>query len=429
MTAPILFVGDIHLGRVPRRLANGTGLPEAQLGPAEAFRRTVDAAIAEGVQAVVLAGDVVDQDQDRFAAWSHLYSGLKRLTEAGIRAIGVAGNHDHLALPRLAERLPAFRLLGAGGTWECVHLDGVDLLGWSFPSRHHRESPLAAPGLSAAQEHRRPGHIGLGVLHADLNAQRSPYAPVDGASLRALGLDGCFLGHIHSPGDLSGSQPVGYLGSLVGLDRSERGPRGPWLIRPAEGGGLDTRQLALGPAHWRSLDVDLTGIPRGADAVDRIVLCVEQTIRAAADADRWWRDGPFSAMGVTIRLMGRTEATGAAKQWASTDDIEQMRFFIHDRPCAVVSVRNHTRPAVDLRALSGERTPAGRVASLLQGLETDGSSAVPETISTALRAVDLQGWSTDEERHPPPDPTEALRTAAWGILDQLLEQRRAAEVS
>ena len=429
MTAPILFVGDIHLGRLPRRLARGVGLEADRLGPAEAFRRTVEAAIAEGAQAVVFAGDVVDQDQDRFEAWSHLFTGVKRLTEAGIRAIGVAGNHDHLALPRLVARLPEFHLLGAGGRWEHLPLDGVDLLGWSFPSRHHRESPLLAPGLTAALEQRRPGHRSMGVLHGDLNAVRSPYAPVQADGLRALGLDGCFLGHIHTPSRLSGDQPVGYLGSLVGLDRSELGSHGPWLVQPADGGGLDMRQLAVGPAHWTTVDVDLTGIPSGTDAVDQVVLRIEQSIQATADADAWWKDGQFTAMGVSVRLSGRTEATQAIRQWATTSELDQKRFYVHDRPCAVVSVRNQTRSAVDLASLSAERTPVGRIASLLSGLESKGEAAIPEAVASALRGVDLQGWKTDEDRHPSPDPTEALRVAAWRILDQLLEQRRAAESS
>ena len=118
----LLFVGDIHLGRRPTRLPDElAGLRPADLGPAAAWSATVAHALAERVDAVVLAGDVVESLGDRFEAYGHLQGGVARLTEAGIPVIGVAGNHDVLALPHLAQQVPGFQLLGAGGTW--AHAD------------------------------------------------------------------------------------------------------------------------------------------------------------------------------------------------------------------------------------------------------------------------------------------------------------------
>ena len=195
LSRPVLFVGDIHLGRSPHRLAKADLDPSA-LNPACAWRRVVRYAIDQGVQAVVLAGDVVDQDKDRFEAFGHLQRGVADLVAAGVQTIGVAGNHDHIALPRLAERIPSFHLLGRGGSWERRQLEGVDLIGWSFPSRHHHADPLDSPGLDAAITNRRTDALAVGVLHGDLDAGKSAYAPVRSEALARRDVSAWFLGHI-----------------------------------------------------------------------------------------------------------------------------------------------------------------------------------------------------------------------------------------
>ena len=81
----ILAVGDIHLGRTPSRLP--PDLSARELGPSEAWRRTVEAALEEEVAAVLLAGDVVDRDDDFFEAY--------RVLEGGGAHAGGGGNRGH----------------------------------------------------------------------------------------------------------------------------------------------------------------------------------------------------------------------------------------------------------------------------------------------------------------------------------------------
>jgi DNA repair protein SbcD/Mre11 len=136
--ASLLFIGDLHLGEVPTRLS-GAGLDPQCLTPVVAWDSAIELAIRSEVAAVVLAGDVVDDEQDRFEAYDQLERGVRRLLAHDVEVVAVAGNHDSLVPPRLAERIPAFRLLGRDSHWEHYVLPTdpqVDLLGWSFPSRH-----------------------------------------------------------------------------------------------------------------------------------------------------------------------------------------------------------------------------------------------------------------------------------------------------
>ena len=87
MSINLLAIGDIHLGRrptrVPEDVLESVGLRE--LTPAAAWRRAVEKALSLEVDAVLLAGDVVEQNDDFYEAYGDLAEGVERLTGAGAR--------------------------------------------------------------------------------------------------------------------------------------------------------------------------------------------------------------------------------------------------------------------------------------------------------------------------------------------------------
>ena len=261
----------MHLGRRPSRLpgdleANHGIHPDA-LDPRAAWRATVERAIAEDVDAVLLAGDVVDAKNHFMEAYGALQEGARRLAAKNIDLICVAGNHDVEALPRLADELPSVHLLGRRGSWEShvVRRDGealVRVIGWSFPKTHVESNPLDAMGAemrAGNYDDDAPNDLRtVGLLHCDLDAGGSRYAPVTRASLAQLdvGISAWFLGHVHAPSIQGGGRPVGYLGSLVGLDPGEPGQHGPWLTTSAAG-SWDMEQIPLSPVRFETLDVNI----------------------------------------------------------------------------------------------------------------------------------------------------------------------------
>src|SRR5690606_34254660 len=136
-TMKLLCTGDLHLGRRSSRLPSH--LDGRTHSCAGCWDQVVALALEESVDVVALSGDLVDRDNRFYEAVGPLESGLRRLADAGIEIVAVAGNHDHDVLPRLVDALgpEAFRLLGRGGVWEratvrrggrVLHIDG-----WSFP--------------------------------------------------------------------------------------------------------------------------------------------------------------------------------------------------------------------------------------------------------------------------------------------------------
>lgn len=369
----ILFVGDMHLGRLPSRVPLDAGgrLPTpAELGPGAAWRRAAQAAVELGVDAVALAGDVVHGANDLFEGASELDAGLAILTAARIPVVAVAGNHDTHLLPSLARR-GALTLLGPGGTWSWFDLAPagrvpVRLVGWSFPAPHWEASPLATPPPPPP-----PGVTTLGLLHADLNARASRYAPVAGAALAAFGYAGWFLGHVHRPDEPTADGSPFYLGSLSGLDPGETGRHGPVLVRVGAG-RLECRRLPLAPLLWLEAALDLGAAPEPARDLPQLV-------RAALEEAVLARDGgPGAALAVGVRLTLTGEVADPAavrRAAAALTESQDAWLRVGGAACFLEQLVVEVAPRLDLASLAGTGDAAGLVARRVLALS--GATSIP----------------------------------------------------
>ncbi|MCI0497064.1 MAG: exonuclease SbcCD subunit D [Thermoplasmata archaeon] len=110
----LLHVSDTHLGfRQYSRLAREddgafAGLNQREVDVYVAWRWAVDLAIEKGVDVVVHAGDLFDAPRPSNRALAEAIEGIKRLGDAGIRFVVVAGNHS---TPRLRQTGSVFRVL------------------------------------------------------------------------------------------------------------------------------------------------------------------------------------------------------------------------------------------------------------------------------------------------------------------------------
>ncbi len=429
----LLFVGDIHLGRRPSRLPeqlSDFGLSSADLSPVVAWRNTVEWATENGMDAVVLAGDVVESLDDRFEAYGPLESGVSQLAESGISVLGVAGNHDVKALPRLADRIEAFALLGRGGRWERQEITGksgeiVDLVGWSFPRVQVPDSPLGSFDLE-----RRPGIPTLGVLHGDLGAATSVYAPLRRSELEAAQVDAWFLGHIHGPDDLDVTRPIGYLGSLVGLDAGEPGLHGPWHVSVGSGGIQGVEQVKIAPLRWEALEADTSAITQDqeaapADALATLMDAAIETIRERIRPDL----GHVRAVGCRMHMTGRSSFTEAMRGV----DFEALKAEIRVRDDVhyfINKIIDQTLPTVDLKELARSSDPPGLLARKLVALEENqlDARALIDAASSELANASARALPGDLEASDI-DVRESLLRAGYEALDALLEQKRSVETS
>ncbi|MHC4261025.1 MAG: metallophosphoesterase family protein [Planctomycetota bacterium] len=370
MTTRLLCIGDIHLGRRPSRIGDGLGLRPEELTPEVAWSAAIDVAIERRVHAVLLAGDVVERVEDRFRAFAALEQGVRRLQQAGIRALAVVGNHDVEALPLLAERGAGVELLGVGEQrWEKVRIHGdegaeVDLWGWSFRQKVEPANPIDSfPSADA-----RDGNIPtLGLLHTDLDAGESRHAPTRRSDLESTGLDAWLLGHIHRPSPLAVDDPVGYLGSLSALDPGEPGAHGPWEVTVQTDGSVHFEHIPLAPLRYDGLTLDAGALPEEGDLAHALAIELERRV-----VPEWIREHSHDlervqAIALRVTLIGETSRGPALRRAA--EELRGQRLNLNTPTVFVETFLDATRPALDLVSLARDTGYRGLIARRLLGLE------------------------------------------------------------
>lgn len=430
--ALILAIGDVHLGTACSGLPGeikSWGADPSELTPAAALRRAVDFAIERGVAAVLFAGDVVDGDNARFEAMAPLEESVRRLLDREIEVMAVAGNHDFEALPRLAALIDGFTLLGKGGKWETVTvaktgIPRAQVVGWSFGDQYVRQSPVAML-LNQPMQAPSPPVPRIGLLHGDLDASGGPYAPIRQTELNDTGYDAWLLGHIHKPSleglsGSGGSRPCGYLGSLVGLDSSETGPHGPWLLKGSDDGGIGLEQIPLAPLRWERMKVDITGIEHVEDVPDRLLDASQQHLRKLEQMGQ-----PLPrALGLRVRLTGSSSFYEAIRKWVATDRWRSMNRTVNDTVIFFNRIVDAMELHLDLEHIASGDDPAALLARRLLLLGRDDDRA-RELLGRARARLDeytrQDSWFPLRERHDAADPLsdEVLR-------DLLLRSGKAA---
>ena len=375
-SASILAIGDVHLGTacsgVPGAISSW-GVDLGELTPAAALRRSVDLAIERQLDAVLFAGDVVESTNARLEAMLPLEESVGRLLDAGIEVLAVAGNHDVEALPRLAALIDGFTLLGAGGRWEARTISKgrspvAQVVGWSFGDRHVRQSPVAEL-LRQPLQTSSPPVPRIGLLHADLDASGGHDAPIRQAELDDTGYDAWLLGHIHKPSLVStttGTRFCGYLGSLVGLDPSETGPHGPWLLTVSNDGGVDLEQIPLAPLRWEHVAVSVEGLEHVEAVPDRLLSEADRLVRQLGEDA-----SPPRALGLRVRLTGTSVRHDEIRRWIAGGEWSSMGRIVEGTAVFFNRIVDSMELRLDLAEIALGDDPAALMAQRLLMLRDD----------------------------------------------------------
>jgi len=237
-----VHLADVHLDTpFASRSADVRALLSGSLR--ESFRNAALLAVAEKVDAFLIAGDLFDRPNPSLAAEIFLLGEMRKLSEAGIPVFYATGNHDPLASRAGARRIE----------WP----PGMTVFERGEPARALvRRAPCEAIGRVTAAGHegaavgdnlasRFPTAEGplpeVALLHAavegtaGLDPEERRYAPCAPRDLRGRGYDYWALGHVHKGGEASADPAARYPGSLLGLDRTETGPKGVLLVEIERG--------------------------------------------------------------------------------------------------------------------------------------------------------------------------------------------------
>jgi DNA repair protein SbcD/Mre11 len=202
----LLHTADVHLGARHADLGDRAATQrERQFA---AFVATIDLALAEKVDLVLIAGDLFDSNVQPKRSVERAAAQLKRLVDARIRVVIAPGTHDVFDRASIYRAYDIPALAGAVGSdlatvldpdHPDVHLKPLDVVvhGRCFATKRAPHSPL--DGLDASQDHRATWHVG--VLHAALAIEGKTDGDdvvVTTDEIAATQLDYLALGHWHS---------------------------------------------------------------------------------------------------------------------------------------------------------------------------------------------------------------------------------------
>jgi DNA repair exonuclease SbcCD nuclease subunit len=231
----LLHTADVHLGARHADLGEGaTAQRERQFA---AFVATIDLAIAENVDLVLIAGDLFDSNTQPRRSVERVAAELKRLAAATIRTVVIPGTHDVYDRSSIYRAHDLEALAGSKPDDDLVtvltpdrsevHLAACDAVvyGSVFATKQAPHSPLT--GLDVASDERATWKIGLvhGAIAIPGRTDRDDVV-VTTEEIAASGLDYLALGHWHSTQQgTAGSVTYAYAGAPepVAVDQDRAG--------------------------------------------------------------------------------------------------------------------------------------------------------------------------------------------------------------
>ncbi|PTM98874.1 metallophosphoesterase family protein [Mycoplana dimorpha] len=249
------------------------------------LERIVDLAIAERVDALLVAGDLYDGSQTSMATALFLVAQMRRLETAGIGVYIIRGNHDAQSQITRELTFPANVHVfdGRGKPVRAGALaNGRDVFvhGISFGQPHAPASLL--PGFRAPVA----DAINIGMLHTSLagSGRHDNYAPASVAELVAHGFDYWALGHIHQRAVHSERPLIVMPGIPQGRDINEGGNKSVTLVTVGDHGALLAEEHFLAIAALERVTVDLAGVEDWPSMLTRVRVGLEQ-VKEGARAD------------------------------------------------------------------------------------------------------------------------------------------------
>lgn len=388
--ARFLQVSDLHLGR-PFGWLPTDRRGERRSDQRHALERVVREAIERGVNAILIPGDLFDQDGTDADTLAFVLGAFR---VAGCPPVLISpGNHDPYwdASPNWSARVLSVR----GQSWpDHVHifrtpewtpkiLEGVPGLrfwGRCFStSGVSNERPLSGVALGPVRP-TDPPRIEIGVFHGSREGQCPPQqkvtAPFSDAEAQAAAFAYLAVGHYHGGAGLrlegeserSRGVRLAYAGSALALDLTETGPHGALDVRIEHGNGTPTVSVEFVELDRRKVFEVVADVGGASSAED-----VDRRVQKACDGA-----GVKDADIAMVRLQGRI-ATGV-RYSGPGQDLRSRAFHIR------LDLKG-VRPDYDLEAfmMRGPRTTEERFACAL--LEQLVSEKDPEQRAVLYSAI------------------------------------------
>lgn len=402
---------DIHLGSPLGGLDLRNDAPKAEIRGAarRAFERLIAYCTTEGVDLLLIAGDLFDGRAD-LDTQIFVEGQLRRLSESGVRCVLLRGNHDAASKQVLRLRLPegVHELsVTAAETIRFPEL-GVAVHGRGFAEQHVAESIVDSYPPADAEL------FNIGMLHTSATGvgDHEVYAPCSLAQLTDKGYGYWALGHIHKREVLASDPPVVFCGNLQGRHPKETGGKGATLVKVEDGVIVERPfHIDFDVLRWHTLTIDLEDAHDEGDVLEALEHEIDETL-ASGDEDM--------QHAVRIELAGRSpmhrDIVDAPATWH--DRIQQVVADAGRDRVWIERIRISTTPPLPpIEALRSREDMVGELARDLAEMRK--TPSMPSALKTSLKVL--------EEKIPAAllEGEDALVVPALSpgvALDEVLEQ-------
>lgn len=279
----VLHTADVHLGA--RHADLGEQAAAQRERQFQAFRASVDLAIAERVDLFLVVGDLFDSNTQPRRSVERVAAELARLAGAKIRAVLLPGTHDVYDRSSIyrANDLPALAGVPPDGDMVVVltpdrpdvvipTLDAV-VFGRCFETKRAPRSPLEA--FDASHDERATWRIGM--IHGALaipGRTDGDEVVITAGEIAASGLDYLALGHWHSTLIAKAGQVrYAYSGApeAVAVDQDRAGNVLLVSFELVDGvRTVNVEERKVGATTFEQLDVDAAEVATQATFVERL---------------------------------------------------------------------------------------------------------------------------------------------------------------
>ncbi|MBM4436558.1 MAG: DNA repair exonuclease [Actinobacteria bacterium] len=272
-----VHAADVHLD-TPYRSRD----PELRRRLAEAgrsaFQALVDLAIGERADALVIAGDLFDNQFLTVGTELLLVETLERATQASLTVVASTGNHDPgragYRAHDMAWPMERFHLIREHAAVKVPVKVGEDVVGWIVGTGHqtdHEGTNLAAALPSAPGPEPAVAVVHAAVESAAAAESHDRYAPCTIRDLAGKGYAYWALGHVHVRQQVQDDPPAWYPGNLQGRHFGETGAKGALLVTLKNGQAPCVEFRPLAPVRWERVILDgLVDVHTAAEVVQRV---------------------------------------------------------------------------------------------------------------------------------------------------------------
>lgn len=323
----------------------------------EALDRVVNLCIEREVDFLVIAGDLFNSADRSLRGELAFQRAMRRLASKDIPTFVVQGNHDPADGWSAGLDLPqSVVVFSAHEVERCeVVRDGevvCAVYGRSFPSRQVTDN------LARDFKRHSDDPVAVAVLHTNVGqlAAWDNYAPSSLEDLRAAKMDYWALGHIHVPGRISDNPVAVYSGSTQGLNPTEEGPRGCFVVE-VDGDGPREEFVETSSIRWRNGEIDAAGLED--------LESLRTAVAGACDAARTESGG--RPVVLRLDLAGRSPVhADLGRPGVLSDLLTDLRDEqLGNEPWAWIDrLRNRTRPLIDMETVAGEEGLRGDLVRL-----------------------------------------------------------------